>query len=87
MKKFIENRPSREDDYCEWVINNPVTQWNTATYILRPKVDKIVSEESNCDFIAPHHCQVTVMPNGEHWFHTPEQLAFLKAWEEQVIAE
>jgi hypothetical protein len=25
------------------------------------------------------------MPDGEHWFHTPEQLAFLKAWEEKMI--
>ena len=21
-----------------------------------------------------------VMPGGEHWFHTPEQMAFLDGW-------
>ena len=25
------------------------------------------------------------MTEGEHWFHTPEQLAFLKAWETSVL--
>ena len=24
---------------------------------------------------------LTVMENGEHWFHTPEQLAVLREWE------
>lgn len=25
--------------------------------------------------------RLTVMEGGEHWFHTPEQLAALRAWE------
>ena len=24
--------------------------------------------------------ELTVMPEGEHWFHTPEQMRFLDAW-------
>ena len=85
MKRFIELMPQREDDYYEWVVNNPITQWNAPTYILRPEVDLIVSDEVGHDFISQHQCQVTIMPDGEHWFHTPEQLAFLKAWEEKTI--
>ena len=85
MKKFIELMPQREDDYYEWVVNNPITCWDTPTYILRPETDLVVSEEVGRDFIAQHQCQVTIMPDGEHWFHTPEQLAFLKAWEENTI--
>lgn len=85
MKKFIEEQPAREDDYYEWVINNPITRWNAPTYILRPEIDFVVSEAVGHDFIIKHNCQVTTMPNGEHWFHTPEQLAFLKAWEESAI--
>lgn len=26
--------------------------------------------------------RLTVLEGGEHWFHTPEQLAALKKWEE-----
>ena len=85
MKRFIELMPQREDDYYEWVVNNPITSWNTPTYILRPETDLVVSEEVGHDFISQHQCQVTIMPDGEHWFHTPEQLAFLKAGEEKTI--
>ena len=85
MKRFIELMPQREDDYYEWVVNNPITSWVAPTYILRPEVDLIVNEEVGYDFISQHQCQVTIMPDGEHWFHTPEQLAFLKAWEEKTI--
>ncbi len=85
MKRFIELMPQREDDYYEWVVNNPITSLVAPTYILRPEVDLIVSEEVGHDFISQHQCQVTIMPDGEHWFHTPEQLAFLKAWEEKTI--
>ena len=86
MKKFIELMPQREDDYYEWVVNHPITRWNAPTYILRPAVDLIVIEEVGRDFISQHQCQFTKMPNGDPWFHTPEQLAFLKAWEERIIS-
>ena len=87
MKKFIEGMPSREDDYYEWVINNPIIHWNAPTYLLRPETDLFVSKEVDHDFISHHQCKVTIMPDGEHWFHTPEQLVFLKAWEEKIISD
>ena len=87
MKKFIDGQPTREDDYYGWVCDNLITHWDTPTYILRPEVDLVVSEEVGRDFISQHQCQVTIMPEGEHWFHTPEQLAFLKAWEERIVLE
>ena len=87
MKKFIELMPKHEDDYYEWVVNNLITCWDTPTYILRPEVDLIVSDTVGRDFISHHQCQLTIMPDGEHWFHTPEQIAFLKAWEEIVLSE
>lgn len=86
MKKFIELMPQREDDYYEWVVNHPITRWDASTYILRPAVDPVVSEEVGRDFINQHQWQVTLMPDGEHWFHTPEQLAFLKEWENSIVS-
>lgn len=86
MKKFIELMPQREEAYYKWVINHPITHWDASTSILRPEVDMVVSEVVGRDFIRQHQCQVTIMPGGEHWFHTPEQLAFLKAWEENELS-
>ena len=31
-------------------------------------------------FAAAHGARVTVMEEGEHWFHTPEQTTVLRAW-------
>ncbi len=36
MRKFIEEQPTREEDYYGWVLEHPVTRWNAPTYILRP---------------------------------------------------
>ena len=85
MKKFIEGLPSREDDYHARVIKNPITHWDAPTCILHPEVDLVVSDAVGIDFIREHRCKVTIMPNGEHWFHTPEQLSFLKAWERSIL--
>ena len=48
-------------------------------------VDMVVSEAVGSDFISQHKCQITTMPGGEHWFHTPEQLAFMRTWEDGII--
>lgn len=85
MRKFIEEQPTREEDYYSWVLEHPVNRWNTPTFILRPEVDPVVSDESTRDFIRQHNCHVTLMKEGEHWFHTPEQLSFLRDWERSVI--
>lgn len=28
---------------------------------------------------------LTVMPGGEHWFHTPEQMQFLDDWMKNLL--
>ena len=76
MKKYIEELQTSEEDYYGWVVNNPVAHWDAPTYILRPDVNLIVSDTVGRDFISHHQCQLTIMPDGEHWFHTPEQIAF-----------
>ena len=85
MQKYIEEQPSRDEDYYNWVVMNPVDRWDAPTYILRPDNDLVVSEAVGRDFISQHKCQITTMPGGEHWFHTPAQLAFLRTWEASVL--
>jgi hypothetical protein len=86
MKEFVDDLSTREDDYYGWVINNPITHWDAPLFILRPEVDLFVSEEVGRDFISRHQCHITIMPDGEHWFHTAKQLAFLKEWEESTVS-
>lgn len=85
MQRYIEEQPSREEDYCNWVAKNPVDRWDAPTYILRADVDQVVCEAVGRDFISQHKCQITTMPGGEHWFHTPKQLAFMKEWETSIL--
>ena len=37
------------------------------------------------EFANKHNSSLTILKNGEHWFHTEEQLAFLDKWLRTVI--
>ena len=66
------------DWLCD-VRNHPL-QWSTPTRILYGDHDNLTSPEIMSAFAARIDAQLTVMPRGEHWFHTPEQMAFLDRW-------
>ena len=34
-------------------------------------------------YVRQHDAALTVMEGGEHWFHTLQQLAVLREWEER----
>ena len=59
--------------------------WNVYTEILCAENDNLVSRQTINQFIGAHNANLTVMENGEHWFHTDEQLAFLDSWMEKAI--
>ncbi|MBE6086438.1 MAG: alpha/beta hydrolase [Selenomonas ruminantium] len=48
--------------------------------ILYGEKDQLTSLATMKDFAEKHHAGLTVMENGEHWFHTEEQMAFLDDW-------
>ncbi len=66
-------------EYLEWVRNNPVS-WDTPTAILHGGGDNLQSLETINAFAEKCGAAVTVMENGEHWFHTEEQMQFLDKW-------
>ena len=66
-------------DYLCWVRANPV-RWTAPTAILYGGKDHLAAYETVEAFARAHNASLTVMPDGEHWFHTPEQLQFLDAW-------
>lgn len=69
--------------YLFYAKEHAITQWNCDTRILYADKDNL-TERCVADSFADHfHCALTVMENGEHWFHTEEQLSFLNIWERE----
>lgn len=68
--------------YLQYARAHPVKEWSTPTAILYAGRDNLTGRETVEAFVRDFGCGLTVMEDGEHWFHTPEQLAVLKDWEE-----
>lgn len=66
-------------DYLSYIRSHPI-KWNVPTQILYGEKDQLTSLATMKEFAEKHHAGLTVMENGEHWFHTEEQMAFLDAW-------
>ena len=71
-------------DYLCFVRENPIV-WNVPTEILYAGNDNLTSRRTVDTFVDRHDSTLTVMENGEHWFHTDEQLAFLDSWMRQTV--
>ena len=66
-------------NYLCYVRQHPMI-WNVPTCILYGEHDNLTSIETVSAFAKRYHADLTVMPGGEHWFHTEEQLQFLDHW-------
>ena len=66
-------------DYLCYVREHPVC-WTVPTRILYGSLDNLTSYETIAAFADDHDAALTVMENGEHWFHTDEQMRFLDNW-------
>ena len=56
-----------------------------AYFAMHALQDTLISRQTVDMFVSSHHAALTVMENGEHWFHTDEQLAFLDVWMKKSI--
>ena len=61
-------------DYYEFVKNNPINNWNKKTYILYGNKDNLQDENIIKEFCNKTNCEISIFENGEHFFHTEEQL-------------
>jgi len=72
LKSFVCDKP-------EWMnLKNP--KWNIPTAILYGSRDTMTSLETITNFAKKHGANLTVMEDGEHWFHTEAQMQFLDNW-------
>ena len=72
-------------DYYEYVKNNPITNWDKKTYILYGSKDNMQNENIIRNFTEKFNCNLAILENGEHYFHTEEQLKFYKKWLNETI--
>ena len=66
-------------EYLTWVRSHPVS-WHIPTEILYGSEDKLQSVDTIKAFADDIGAGLTIMEQGEHWFHTEEQLQFLREW-------
>ena len=67
------------DYYC-YVKKHPITDWPISCDILYGEHDDMCDYGIIEKFVNTFHCDLQVMKNGEHYFHTPEQLAVYREW-------
>ena len=72
-------------DYYKFVKENPIINWNKKTYILYGNKDNLQEEKIINDFCIKFNCDLSVLENGEHFFHTEEQLEYYRNWLDEVI--
>ena len=66
-------------EYLQYARENPV-KWAIPTHVLYGENDELTPFELIRGFADNSGATLTVMKNGEHWFHTDEQMRFLDEW-------
>ena len=65
--------------YLCYVREHPVA-WTVPTHILYGERDHLTSYTTMAEFARQSRAALTVMKDGEHWFHTEEQMKYLDRW-------
>lgn len=73
--------------YLDYATENPIPKWDGdgRTFILYAERDNLTGRATVDAFAEKFKSKLTVMADGEHYFHTEEQLEFLRAWEEDCL--
>jgi len=71
--------------YLTCVREHPIRRWPGPTAVLWAEGDELIPREDIDGFRRRFPCRLTVYPGGEHWFHTPEQLAVVEEWERKAL--
>ena len=85
-KKFITLDNGQSLSYIFYQSLKEKDNWATKTHVLYGEKDKLVNQKSILNFISNHNSSLTIMKNGEHYFHTPSQLRFVKKWINEYLS-
>ena len=67
------------DYYC-YVKAHPIDRWTPPTRILYGEQDNLCERETVERFALRFSCGLEIVPGGEHFFHTEEQLTAYRDW-------
>ena len=65
--------------YLSFARENPI-EWRIPAHILYGGKDNLTARDTIAAFAEKIGAVLTVMENGEHWFHTDEQMNYLDEW-------
>ena len=72
-------------DYYKYVKENPIVKWNIETHILYGNKDNMQEQNIIKVFSNKFNCELFILENGEHYFHTEEQLDYYKNWLDKLV--
>ncbi|MGC6322995.1 alpha/beta hydrolase [Bisgaard Taxon 45] len=70
--------------YFSYVRKNTI-HWDIPTNILFADNDNMTSVDTMTNFANKINANLTIMRDGEHWFHTDDQMIFLDNWFKENI--
>lgn len=74
------------DDYC-YIRRHPVDGWSSPLSILYGERDDMTDRSALDAFVRAHAAALQIVENGEHYFHTAEQLQIVRDWLEGTWKE
>lgn len=72
-------------DYFCYVLEHPVDKWDVDTRILYGAQDNLVEVDTISNFIEKFPVLLEIMDEGEHYFHTDDQINVFTQWLEKNI--
>ena len=78
-------QPLYWDYYC-YVRDHPVERWTAPTKILYGGRDTLCERGTILRFTERFSCELELVEEAEHYFHTPEQLAVYQSWLESSLS-
>jgi alpha-beta hydrolase superfamily lysophospholipase len=67
-------------DYYSYVKEHPIVEWRIPTSILYGSEDNLTDLNTISSFSSQFKSELEVLENGEHYFHTEEQLSSFRRW-------
>lgn len=71
-------------EYLTYVREHSI-EWEVITHILYGKKDNLMPFDVISRFSKKIGATLTIMENGEHWFHTDEEMKFLDNWIKKYV--
>ncbi len=81
----VSGGPALSWEYYSFVKSHPIRSWGKPTAILYGSKDALTESDVVSGFCSKFGSKLTIMENGEHYFHTTEQLSFYRTWLQKAL--